>query len=239
MYVRKRRISKISTKRHDDEVMTSHTYTLGMNNGTRIMCEYCHKYRASCRQMLFFRVLLLLTFAVSVSPLPSFAFDYSEVAISSVIERSYDERLHLAVFMVGHKALSYMPQMPFLAINASSKQTMHAWQKVSQSWSHQKIPTACFCVLKHTATSTAYVSQGGRNPLSIIRLCRFMTFPFSWTKRRIHTQQHYYRQRLQQDAWGRRANTLSNLSSFILFSCSGSEVSHRPHIIQKRVPSEG
>ena len=79
----------------------------------------------------------------SSTSLPAFAADFSEVAISAMIERSssqhisedmHDNSMHLALFLVGRKALVYMPQMPFLAMNASTSRTSRKWRNVAMKW---------------------------------------------------------------------------------------------------------
>lgn len=65
--------------------------------------------------------------------LPRFANDNSECFIASVIERSFDSQdLHLVTFLVGHKALRYMPQLPFLFFNKS--ESMNSWRRAASLW---------------------------------------------------------------------------------------------------------
>ena len=100
----------------------------------------------------------------SPRPLPSFATDFSEVAISAVIERGAlsENELQLSVFMVGHKAFSYRPQMPFLAINASTSLTTAKWRKVAEKWRGRESspPEICFCRFRHSPKSASYIVQG-------------------------------------------------------------------------------
>jgi len=67
--------------------------------------------------------------------LPQFSRDYSELLISAVIERSFiDDELYLAMIFMGHKAVRYMQQMPFLWIN-TSESTLRSWKVVTETWS--------------------------------------------------------------------------------------------------------
>ena len=86
--------------------------------------------------------LFLLVASASSFPsstLPAFATDYTEVAISAIIELglSISSPLHLALFLVGKKALVYMPQMPFLAMNISTSVTSRKWKKVALRWRNE------------------------------------------------------------------------------------------------------
>lgn len=66
--------------------------------------------------------------------LPQFAHDYSDLLISAVIERSFKSKeLHLTMIFMGHKALRYLPQMPFLWVN-NSDNTIDSWRKVVSIW---------------------------------------------------------------------------------------------------------
>ena len=72
--------------------------------------------------------------AVPMSSLPSFANDNSEVFIAAIIEREFDtSSLYLDTILMGHKALSHMPQLPFLSMNQSLK-TISRWKDVASKW---------------------------------------------------------------------------------------------------------
>ena len=55
---------------------------------------------------------------ISMSRLPSFANDNTELFIAAVIEREFSSTiLYLDTILMGHKSLSHMPQLPILGIN--------------------------------------------------------------------------------------------------------------------------
>lgn len=90
--------------------------------------------------MMLLLVLIITIFYVEqvvsqldMRRLPSFANDNSELFIASVIERDDSTSLYLTNIMMGHRAIGYMPQLPFLAINTSSK-TLHNWKDAAMTW---------------------------------------------------------------------------------------------------------
>ena len=109
---------------------------------------------------LLVNLVLLVVISDAFRPLPAFSSDFTQVAISAIIERSFTGSLHLAVFLVGHKALSHMPQMPFLALNTASAD----WQAVANIWSNETnlglSGSAMDCVLQHDRRFRSYTSQG-------------------------------------------------------------------------------
>ena len=71
---------------------------------------------------------------ISISRLPSFANDNTELFIAAVIEREFKSTiLHLDLILMGHKALSHMPQLPILAMNKSTSTISH-WKDAALKW---------------------------------------------------------------------------------------------------------
>eukprot|EP01038_Epipyxis_sp_PR26KG_P004172 gene4172-5939_t len=69
-----------------------------------------------------------------VSTLPQFSIDATEILVSAVIERSFNQNLYLSMFLVGHKAFLFRPQFPFLMINQSDEIKYTQWKKYSNFW---------------------------------------------------------------------------------------------------------
>ena len=93
--------------------------------------------------VIFLLLVSLSSFSLPLyASLPAFASDFSEVAISAIIERSghdanggvHTNTMHLALFLIGRKALVYLPQMPFLAMNNSKSDTSKKWGRVAAKW---------------------------------------------------------------------------------------------------------
>lgn len=109
------------------------------------------KYVLLFHLFFYFSTILSLNYRQN---LPSFSFDLTEVAIASVLERPLfeNEVFHVTLFLIGHNALSYKPQMPFLLINGSQDNLMK-WNEVSKSWKKWPIPALngiYSCRLRHT-----------------------------------------------------------------------------------------
>lgn len=105
--------------------------------------------------------------------LPMFSSDNSELAIASVIERSAVPpssrngselsaptipAIHIVLFLVGHGAFTYKPQMPFLMMKKSSRY-IRKWYKLSKSFSQSAVPEGSFlCRMRNTMTDEPYDS---------------------------------------------------------------------------------
>lgn len=83
--------------------------------------------------------------------LPVFSSDFSEFFIAAVIERSFDtDNLYLTTFLMGHKSLFHMPQMPFLLIN-NSVSTTHKWREAGRQWKERSNRNDTFtCRMKNS-----------------------------------------------------------------------------------------
>lgn len=96
--------------------------------------------------------------------LPAFAFDYSELLASAVIERSENLRdLYLTIFLLGHQAIF---QNGYISALQTDQDNVLAWRQAAQQWqrdrqhnqtSHSR--SRLFCVLHHNDHPRAQAYQ--------------------------------------------------------------------------------
>ena len=104
--------------------------------------------------------------------LPSFAFDFSELIVGAVIERSLDsDDLHLAVIMMGHKTTTLKDDScPFKSISTDIS-TVEGWTKACDAWKNSgsishttRNHSGVSCRLQNDANSQTYYTSAAWIP---------------------------------------------------------------------------